>query len=90
MAALLLLLVLSCLAGGLEARPGSLDKLNHPECGITPGFGSAKSEVSLFVTNGDDAEEGQFPWVVSLRYRRLGKPFSRGEHKCGGTLIGER
>jgi secreted trypsin-like serine protease len=73
---------------------GSLDKLNHPECGVTPGHHrSAESAVSLFVTNGQEAEAGQFPWIVSLQYRRPkhhARQVGKGEHKCGGTLIGER
>jgi secreted trypsin-like serine protease len=69
----------------------SLLKLNHPECGITPSIASAESAITLRVTNGQEAEEGQFPWIVSLRYRRpQAGLFKRGIHKCGGTLIGER
>ena len=32
------------------------------------------------VVNGLDAQVGEFPWMVSLNLR--------GEHFCGGTLIG--
>jgi hypothetical protein len=70
-------------------RQGSLMLLNDPVCGISP-IVSAASAVTLFVTNGDQAVDGQFPWMASLQYRRTNRRFAPGEHKCGGTIASIR
>jgi hypothetical protein len=76
-------------------RRGSLKLLNDPVCGIAPFVtyrrsANAASATTLLVTNGDQAADGQFPWMASLLYRRTNRRFAPPEHKCGGTLVKDR
>ena len=73
------------------SRRNRLASLNAPSCGIKYVEGTAAAaDESLFVTNGADAQPGQFPWAASLRYSRPGETFGDREHKCGGTLVKDR
>ena len=69
-------------------RRGSLKLLNDPACGIS--IVPAASAITLLVTKGNQAKDGQFPWMASLQYRRTNRRFARGEHKCGGTIASVR
>jgi secreted trypsin-like serine protease len=79
------------IAKTMQAQPIIESFPNHPQCGITPEYDEQDSPSGqrtgrrLLVAHGQEAAAGQFPWIVSLQY----KP-GRGQHKCAGSLIGER
>jgi len=78
-----------------EISPESTDV---PECGKIQDEGlddlmqhaATPVETKSRIINGIPAEAGQFPWQVSLRFKRpLFIDSKKIEHNCGGTLIDE-
>nr|AQM58435.1 venom s1 protease with cub domain 3 [Pristhesancus plagipennis] len=57
-----------------EFGQGVGDKKTTCECGF-----SRKSPARI--VNGDNVEEGQYPWIVALKYQN--------QHWCGGSIITE-
>lgn len=45
---------------------------------------SSDEPVTTRIINGEDAEEGQFPYQVSLRNERMGS-----QHFCGGSILND-
>lgn len=55
-----------------------------PNCGISKA-------VRRRVVNGEDAEEGEFPWLVSLQYRVDDLPYlNYWQHFCSGSILNQR
>lgn len=47
-------------------------------------FGLPKDDISTLIVGGNDAEEGQFPYQVSLRNK------VKNRHYCGGSILNSR
>merc|ERR1719367_2611562 len=62
---------------------------NHPARQLlADGASCGISNTDLRIVGGQDAQMGQFPWLVNLGYRQAGKGDTL--FKCGGTLIGPK
>ena len=56
------------------------------QCGIIPGT-EDYDDLTPFIAGGEEAEEGQFPWMAHLRVR---VPGASEADICGGVLISRR
>jgi len=76
-----------CPSAALAVRKPTNKHLSHPamrlladpeKCGVTT--------ADFRIVGGQDAQLGQFPWLVNLGYQQAGT--GQTLFKCGGTLIG--
>ena len=66
-------------------------KASREQCGVKPGYGS-KSPVQLRIAGGTIADDGEWPWQVSLQHRSCKKSNHFGsncnwKHMCGASIV---
>jgi len=61
---------------------------NHPARKLLSNDLSCGASLGKRIVGGQNADLGQYPWLVNLGYKQKGRPGTL--YKCGGTLIGPR
>ena len=61
---------------------------NHPARHLLSQEDTCGNALGKRIVGGQDADLGQYPWLVNLGYKQKGRPGTL--YKCGGTLIGAR
>eukprot|EP00092_Neocalanus_flemingeri_P101326 GFUD01129556.1.p1 GENE.GFUD01129556.1~~GFUD01129556.1.p1 ORF type:complete len:481 (+),score=114.68 GFUD01129556.1:36-1478(+) len=61
---------------------------NHPGKKLLSNDASCGVALGARIVGGQNADLGQYPWLVNLGYKQKGRPGTL--YKCGGTLIGAR
>jgi len=70
-------------------------KASRAQCGVKPGYGNQKSPVQLRIAGGTIAEDGDWPWQVSLQHRSCKKSNHFGsncnwKHMCGASIVDKK
>ncbi|CAG2118096.1 unnamed protein product [Medioppia subpectinata] len=74
----------------VKSFSGMFDSISPAHCGLRYNDGRKSSLLGTVgmgrIVGGEDAEPHEFPWLVSLQFRREGKPV---KHFCGGAILNQ-